>query len=328
MSVRKFTLGVVGFCLLSGALTHAQSKGNVDMSRDIVCAELDLKEVIKLLNEGSIEEQKIKEEEGVIYFEVGSDRIEGVEDFSPRNQILYKKDPEGFIKSVKKVPSFKNRAFSVMSEEKVYLSWRDGFGWGKMTQRTFEEIYLLSGEFSDLAKQLGRFTPKKTEDYYRQYYERILLGYPAGKIPFEKLDDETWFFGYARRLSAGDNPAIIAVKSICYLEKYAKSFEVVSVVTLDDRGKGKEYLDSLAKKEIDKLIRKNKSLVKMVLSQIAEKELMPNKKSISMLNHDRIGRTVGLGKTDEEKLSWTKNPKVPDFVKDLESQRLLQGDKE
>ena len=328
MNVRKFVVGVVGLSLLIGTLAHAQSK-HVEMTKDTVCAELDLKEVIKVLNEGSIEEQKIKEEEGVIYFEVGSDKIEGVEDLSPRNQVLYKKDPEGFAKALKKVPSFENRTFFVISEEKAHLSWRDGFGWGKMTQRTFEEIYLLSGEFTDLAKQLGRFTPKKTEEFYRLYYERVLLGYPAGKIPFEKLDDQTWFFGYATGLSTdGDEPTKVVVKSVCYLEKYAKSVELISVVTLDDLGKGEEYLDSLAKKEIDHLIRKNKSIVKMVLSQITEKELIPNKKSIDMLNNDRVERTVGLGKTDEEKLHWFKNPQVPDFVKELEKLRLLQSDKE
>jgi len=329
INIRKISLRIILPYLVMSSLVQAQGSRHVEMTKDFVCADLKIKEIIEVLNgraSGVVEEEIQEQDDGVIYLEVSSDRINSIEDLSSKQQALYRKDPEGFTKYIKKVPSFEYQLFSTLSGGKVELSWRDGFGWGKMTKRTFEEIYLLTGEFSDLAKQLGRFTPKKTEDYYKQYYEKILIGYPAGKIPFEKLDDQTWLFGYARRSSFSNNnqdPVKITFRTSCYLEKYAKSLEITSQAVLPNNAD----LNKLARKEIDKLMSRNKLIFEMIRLRIKEKELKPNKKSISMLNNDRIKRTVGLNKTDEEKVHWMKDPQVPDFVKEIERLRLPKDSK-
>jgi len=326
---------LVSFYLGISFLAHAQEQRHMPMTKDIASVELNSKEVIEILNEGmsGIVEKSILnlvENPRILYFEVSNDRVRNVEDLSLRNRTLYKKNPEQFIKSIKRVQLFEKLQFTTDTGEMMLLGWRDAFGWGKMTKRSFEESYLLTGEFSDLAKKLGRFTPKKTEDYYRRYYQRALLGYSAGEVPLEKVDDQTWLFGYAMRLGfSNKNQKYIKVelKSICYLEKYAKSLEITSHISLAS-DEDENDLNILVKSEIDSLMLKNRTIAEMILLQIEEKELQPNEKSLQMLNNDRMKRTVGLGKTPEEKLLMIKDIEVPEFVKEIENIRLFNGEKE
>ena len=325
-------LGAVFFFFGVSSLAPAQDQRDPPMTKDIVCVELVSKEVVGILREGmSGVLEKKSSDQGTLYLEVGNDRIRGVEDLSPRNQSSYKENPENFINSVKEVPLFEELELSTDAGEKMSLTWRDAFGWGKMSQRSFEESYLLSGEFSDLAKKLGHFTPKKTEDYYRRHYQRVLLGYSAGEIPFERVADQVWLFGYAKRLGSGrtnQQRVTVEIKTICYLEKYAKSLEIVSVILLENRDGDEESLNASLKGKLDSLMSKSKSIVRMISLQIEEKELQPNAKSLQMLNNDRVNRTVGLGKTQEEKQLLLEDYKVPEFVKEIEKIRFLNEAKE
>lgn len=313
--------------LILSAQAYAQKQSSLPMTKNIICAELDYKKTLEILTKQMGKDIKssltsLDHKQAVLYFEIGNNRISDIKDLSPRNQALYKNNPEEFTKLVKKVSLFEKLKLTSDNGDTLLVNWRNAYGWAKTTKRSFEESYLLTGKFLNDSKKWGRFTPKKTEDYYRKYYQRLILGYPAGQIPFKKINDKIWLFGYAKRLSSTEyGRKNISLHSICYFEKYAKSLEITYYTTIPIDNINSNELNSLIKNQIDSIITKTELLVKMITSEIEKKALQPNKKSLQMLNWDRSRRTTKKKITREEN-EQLETLVTPNFVKEIEALRL------
>jgi hypothetical protein len=169
------------------------------------------------------------------------------------------------------------------------VSIQSGSGWGSHRNNSFLESYLLEGAFTENNRMFGRFTAKKTDESYREYFAQTIESKP-GLIPFTKLEKGVWVFAYTKRINSS-----LEIVAKSYLEDYGKS------ITVRFKGGTKDDIGRTYESTID--------LVKLILKKVRKKGIQAEASDLSYIKSKRLKR---LGSV-----------KLPDFVNDIENKRLL-----
>jgi hypothetical protein len=219
---------------------------------------------------------------------ISLDELEGIynEDFNQTQKELKFTVLVGGNHSV--VSPFVSTVNTIKFDPDLEISIQTGSGWGSHRTNSFLESYLLEGAFTDNNRVFGRFTAKKTEESYKEYFAYTIESKP-GLIPFTKIEEGVWVFAYTKRINSS-----LEIVAKSYLEEYGKSITV--------RSKGGDADD------IGRTYESTIELVKLILKKMRKKGIQAEASDLSYIKSKRLKRFGSA--------------QLPKFVTDIENKRL------